>query len=343
MEYLNQYSEQIAQFLSWISNPDTTIPVAKLLQGVAAVLGAMISALGFYKAWRYAENKLGDRLVEFLEKEEQRLDVSRRAAREIQNSKSVLKRDLPSIFTNDELRLALRHFHRGRLSKAEAYLADAIERSREREAMANAKAHLHGQQRAVGNLLLGAIADARQDHQKALAHFQAALDQNEHDLEALEYVGRQHLKLGNSIQALTEFISLATSADAAGDAATKARAHLNCGRAHEALPTPSYFNANIAYRDAISAFPPNSSVLDIAYVHELRGKANIKLKNRAQANRSLMDALTRYSSLEHARSESSRDASQGVKRIHQLLAELQQLSTVPQLPDGGIVVTPPPG
>ncbi len=342
MELLNQYGEQIANMLQWLSNPETTIPVVKLLQGLAAVVGALISSLGFYKAWRYAESKLGERLSEFLAKEESKLEAARRAARDIQQSKPAVKQDLPTIFSNRELHGALKHVRKGRLPSAEALLSESLAKCQDRENKAHAKARLHGRQRAVANLLLGAIADQRRDHQKALAYFQAAHEFDEHDLEAQEYVGLQHLKLGNSIQALVEFSKLAAAADSAGNFAAKARALRYCGRAHEALPTPSYYNANVAYRDAIQAFPEGSSILDVAYVHELRGKANIKLKNRIQANSSLMNALTRYSSLGQAKNSSAGDAKEGVKRIHEALSELQQLVTSPQLPNGGTVVAPPP-
>lgn len=341
MDFFAEYADQIGGFLSWASNPETSIPLVKLLQALAALVGAAISAMGFYKAWRFAERRLGRRLTEFIDQEESRLVEARASARELRSSQSAARSAAPQIFTNSELKEALKQFHRGRFKKAEGHLLESLARTEAREAMAQEKVSLHGRQRATANLLLGAIADHNRDHQKALAHFQAALAFDDRDLEALEYVALQNLKLGNSVQALSQFTSLASSANSAGMKLLEARALLNCGKAHESLPTPSYFNANIAYRDALTAFPQGSPALDVAYVHELRGRANMKLRNRNQANASLMDALTRYSRLEHTGGVSAKEAKEGVQRIHQALAELQAIAIGPQLGNGATIVAPP--
>lgn len=328
MEFLTDYADQISGLLSWASNPETTVPVAKLLQGIAAIIGALVSTLGFYKAWRFAEKRLGKRLAEFIEQEEAELDKAREAARAIRDSKSFHKRDALKIFTNAELQFALKTIRKGKWSKAEHLLTEALARTQERERFAQTQAHLHGRQRAAVHLLMGALADERREHHDALAHFQSALEFNPHDLEALEYVGLQNLKLGNPKQALEDFNNLIKAADAAGEHAILARAWLNHGRAQETmLPTGSFFNANIAYKNALQAMEQsNGSPLDVAYIHELRGKANIELRNLIQANNSLMHALTRYSQLEHTGNGSAREASLGVERIHKALEQLAELN-----------------
>ena len=325
MDFLDQYAQHIGELLSWLSNPDTSIPVFKLLQGLAAVLGALVSALGFYKAWRYAENKLGRRLTEFLAQEEEKLVLARDAIKAIRGERSAVKHERPKLFSNHELRKALKHVRKRRFASAETILNDAITRTKEREDLARRKTALHEKQRAMAHLLLGAMADARNDHRAALVHFQTALQIDNHDVEALEYVGLQLLKLGDTAQALAEFEKLAEIAEGRGDALLLAHAYRNCGLAHEAQPQPGYYKANIAYRDAIYAFPQGGPPLDIAYMYELRGGVNIKLGNRGLANQSLMLALTRYSPLATGRTRDSKEAAEGLQRIHAAQAQLQSI------------------
>lgn len=300
MDFLNEYAPYIGELLTWLSNPDTTVPVVRLLQALAAIIGALISALGFYKAWKYAESKLGERLTDFLKKEEDKLAAARKSVAAIRENRSALKQDAPVIFSNRELSAALKEVRKRRFTTAEKLLTDALGRTQERESLAQEKAALHGKQRAMAHLLLGAIADSQNRNDEALAQFQAALQLDEHDSEALEYSALQLLKLGNPSQAFTEFERLAQIAANSGNPLLQARALRGCGRAHESMPTPSNANANVAYRDAIAAFPNNGPPLDIAYIHELRGLANMKIRNnKNQAFKSLMEALTRYSKLEH--------------------------------------------
>ena len=129
MDFLNDYATQIGDFLHWLSNPESTIPVAKLFQALAAIIGALISALGFYKAWRYAERKLGARLSEFLSREEEHLRLARKTVADIRDRRSAIKRDQPTIFSNHELRSALRHVRKRRFAKAETLLGEALART----------------------------------------------------------------------------------------------------------------------------------------------------------------------------------------------------------------------
>lgn len=321
MEFIDQYAQQIGEFLSWISNPDTNIPVVRLLQALAATIGALVTALGFYKAWRYAEKRLGRRLTEFIAQEEEKLALSRHAIRKIRGERSAVKHERPKLFSNHELRKAFKHVRKRRFGSAETILQDALARTKERENIARQKTELHAKQRAMAHLLLGAIADSKNDHPTALANFQAALEIDNHDMEALEYVGLQLLKLGNTGQALAEFEKLAEIAETRGDKLLEAHAYRNCGLALERQS--SFYKANIAYRDAITAFPQSGPPLDIAYIHELRGRVNMKLDNRPLANQSLMLALTRYSPLSTGTGKEAREALEAVKRINDAQAELQ--------------------
>lgn len=101
------------------------------------------------------------------------------------------------------------------------------------------------------------------------------------------------------------------------------------------VPKPSPFNANAAYLKAITVFPHDGPPLDLAYLHELRGIANLQLpNNRTQASKSLTDALVRYTRLEHSGGADAKDVGEGVKRINAALSKLQQssgsLAIIPQ-------------
>jgi tetratricopeptide (TPR) repeat protein len=335
MEFLHEYAEHIGEFLTWLSNPNSSIPVVTLLQAIAAVLGASISVLGFYKAWRYAESKLGERLTAFLAREEEKLVIAREAVKKVRGERSAVRHAHPKIFSNHELRKALKHVRKRQLTSAEQLLNDALLRTKEREDIAQDKAALHKKQRAMAHLLLGAIADSKNDHQTALTHFQAAHDIDSNDVEALEYAGLQLLKMGNAAQALIEFAKLKDIAIARGDAPLTAHAYRNCGLAHEALAVPSAFNANVAYKDAIEAFPANGPVMEIAYIHELRGNANLKLRYWPLANTSFMQALQRYSQVQLAGNGDKDEAEKGANRIQEALMTLKNLQNAAGLPPSG--------
>jgi tetratricopeptide (TPR) repeat protein len=339
MDFVSEYAENIGELLTWLSNPNSSIPVVTLLQAIAAVLGATISILGFYKAWRYAESRLGERLKGFLAREEEKLAVARLEVKRMRGERSAVRHARPKLFSNHELRQALRHVRTRRFTSAETLLNDALLRTKEREDLAFGQTELHKKQRAMAHLLLGAIADAKNDHQSALTHFQTAYDIDGNDVEALEYVGMQLMKMGNAAQALLEFVKLKDIAVARGDALLTAHAYRNCGLAHEALAVPSTFNANFAYKDAIEAFPANGPVMEIAYIHELRGNANIKLRYWPLANTSLMQALQRYSQVHLAGNGEKDEAAAGAKRIQEALVTLKNLQNAtaltPLVPNGG--------
>ncbi len=344
MEFLYEYAEPISDFLTWASSPDASIPVVKLLQGLAATVGALISALGFYKAWRFAESRLGKRLTEFLDIEEQKLVEARQVVRDFRNQRSAVSPTATKLFTSPELGKALKHLRKRRWAKAKTILDNTVEKTRSREKIARKKASLHEKQTAMAYLLLGAIADSDGDHQSALAHFYSALEIDPQDAEALEYLGLQLMKLGEPRQAIEQFERLASIAENRKDGLLHSHALRNQGLAYEKfLPEPKFWNANIAYRDAIDVFPEDGSRYDLAYIHELRGLANMQLRNNSPlAHRSLMNALAIYSRLEHSNSPDSANATKGAKRIHDLMKDLENIQNGgPQEPEGADVNSTP--
>ncbi|MGD9801851.1 MAG: tetratricopeptide repeat protein [Hyphomicrobiaceae bacterium] len=324
MEFISEYSAYIGEFITWLSKPEASVPALRLVQATAAILGATISVLGFYRAWRYAESRLGLRLNEFLDKEEKNLVIAREVCRAVRDERSTTNLSHSNLFTSGELKSALKHMGRRRYGAAKAELSGALARTKERADLARSKGDLHHRQTAMAYLLLGAIADQEGDHQSALIHFLSALNIDETDIEALEYVGIQYLKLGNGNQALETFLKLKERVDATGDALVKSRAFRNCGRAYEALPEPLYLNANIFYRDAINAFPPNGPAIELAELHELRAGANIQHARYPLARTSLMSALTGYSALHYGGGKQAKLARDGMGRVLAAIRDLDE-------------------
>lgn len=346
MEFLGDYAEQVGEFFTWISNPDSSIPVVKLLQGIAAIIGAIVTALGAYKTWRYAEGKLGERLSEFLEREEEHLVLARKEVAALQKKRTGGKRDRPELFSNRELNLALKQVRKRKFRAAQTLLTEALIRTQEREDKAKSKASLHLKQKAMAHLLLGAIADNEHRNDDALAHFKTALEIDDTDVEALEYTAVQLLKLGYADQARAEFDKLAALAESSGDRILQASAWRGVGKSWEPpAAKPSAFNANAAYKKAIAAFPNDGPPLEIAYIHEFRGMANLQLSNKGQASDSLTEALVKYTKAEQAKGADASEAKEGVTRVSKALDKLQQANAAaispPATPAAVIAAAPP--
>ena len=327
MDFWAEYADHIGEFITWITSPESQIPVLRLLQGIGGVLGALISALGLYKAWRYAESRLSERLMEFIEREEQTLAKSRQVLTVFRDKRSAIKPSQAPLFTDFELSKALKLVRRKRFGRVETLLTKSVEQAQERAILARDKAALHDNQRAMAYLLLGAMADKRGEHDAALSHFHAALQINPTDPEALEYTSVQQLKIGDATQALATSMMLVRVAEACGNRVLAAHAYRNCGLAHEKLPVPSFSNANNAYLAALSSFPPDHRPYEVAFVHELRGKANMQIQRRStQAYNSLMSALGLYTQA----GTNDLEAAEGVERVQAALKELAAIRNANQ-------------
>jgi tetratricopeptide (TPR) repeat protein len=332
MEFFDPYLKDVGSILSWLAKFETSVSALQVVQSIAAFLGIILSTLGIYKAWRYAEKRLGKRLDEFLDHQEDRIVAARRALQVAHKQIAVAQPDPSSLFTRRELKVVLRPLGARFYSSSKSALNDALARTDEREQLARKKSGLHLKQKAMDHLLLGAVASAERDHQKALVHFQSALDIDEHDVEALEYLGFQHLRLGDGNQALSLFSKLESIARARGDALLVSRALRNCGLAYQRLPTPSHSNANISFRDAINEFPSDGPAYDLAHIHELRGQANVLQKRPRLAQTCLTRALTGYSALEHGNNGDIAGARAGVKRVIAALEALKQIQIAANAP-----------
>lgn len=327
MDFWAQYADHVGDFITWVTSPESQIPVLRLLQGIGGFIGAVVSAIGLVKAYRYAESRMGERLTEFISREEKGIAQSRMVLKAFRDERSAFKPTQNQLFTNFELDKALKLVRRKRFQNVEKTLGKSVDDASERAILARSKAVMHDNQRAMAYLLLGAMADRRGDHAAALAHFHAALEINPKDPEALEYTSLQQLKIGDAAQALATSMTLVKVAEACGDRVLAAHAYRNCGMAHERLPTPSYSNANNAYLAALTSFPADAKPYEVAFVHELRGLANMRIQRRgAQAYNSLMSALRLYTQAGLKDTE----AAKGSARVHDALTELQAIRTANQ-------------
>lgn len=336
MEFLDPYLKDVGSLLSWLSKFETNITALQVVQGVAAILGIILSTLGIYKAWRYAEKRLGKRLDEFLNNEEEKVIVARHALQTAQKRLAVDLNSSPILPSRRELKAVLKPLGTRFFSSPKETLRDALERATEREALALKKSSLHQKQQAMIHLLLGAAASSENEHENALRHFRSALAIDAHDVEAIEYLGFQHLKAGDGDEALEQFEKLAEIAEARGDALLVSKALRNSGLAHQKCSPPSYFNANVAFRNAIVKFPNTGHMFELAHIYELRGLANIQQKRPKLASRCFERALTGYSALEHSGNGDAVAARAGVKRVVQaqeILRKLKAAATNSQAAD----------
>lgn len=200
--------------------------------------------------------------------------------------------------------------------QAEKNVSAAAGRSEQQARLAVQQASLHERERALAHLLLGALADARSDHQTAFAEFEKVLQLDPEDVEALEYAGLQLLKLGNADGAEDHFRRLEAKAFQRGDKLLLARAARQRALAYEHLG--GLQQANSSLLSAIDAYPPNTTPLELAHTHEQHGRVRRKA-GFAVANQSLQNALVLFSTLRKAK-----DGKRGVERINQAIKELNE-------------------
>lgn len=329
MDFLTFFSEHIGPLLLWLSKLEINVTAIQLIQAAGTCVAACVSMYGAYKAWKYAEKRLGRRLDEFLNNEEEKIKEARLAIREAREGRSPAARSLPTIFSNDELQNALKLICKGRSDRAKDMLDEALARSQERADLALAKCELHTKQLAMIHHLLGAIADEQGETQEALYHFKRALDADPNDVDALEYAGFQFVKQGNPAQALIEFGKLEEIARLTNEPLLLAQALRNIGMAYEAPPLFSHANAVSYYRWAVEAFPKDGPPLEFAKLHECRGLANIRAENTNQATRSLIAALAGYEALVRRNGDVGVAAKEGRDRVTRALRRLQQLQNSP--------------
>ncbi len=319
-DFFDQFGGPIGQLFHYLETLTFVIPVVEIIKLLIAFAGLAISAYGVWKTWLYAETRIGTRLDEYLNRENDRLDGVREQLRAGLDEQKRPTISTHKIYSNRELNSALRAMKFGSLGRAKKKLHRSIRLSRLKRRLAEGRSKKHAQQIVLANLLQGALLDAEGDHAGALASFESVLKINPNDAEAIQYAGLQYLRLGQPVRALDLFSELLRLAKSTENSLLEFHAYRNLGICYEAPQLKQPGNSNSAFIKAIRAFPNTGRQIDLADVHEKRALANFKIKgNLKQAGNSATDALTVYSSVQRSGGEDAKEANQGLDRIHKLL------------------------
>ncbi len=243
----------------------------KTLQAMAALLSIATGSYGVYKAYHFAESRLANRLLEFLQREEARLSDARQKIMAAQARQPPATTHVKQIFANRPLSDGLMQMGFGKKEKAEHALEEALKLIEERVHAASRWQSAQMRQKSAALLLLGAIADAKGHHGSALEHFEEALNVNPEDLEARKYAGQQLLKNANPQQALQYFVEVEKKARSLSDMQLVCESLLLQARAYCALPAPQYWKANATLLSVVKEFAKGISPLDKAEMHEFHG------------------------------------------------------------------------
>ncbi len=304
------------------------------VKAITIAFAALSALTGIWIKWRNSGYRQVDRLREFIDAQEKRLDHSRQAlASTFQLPRPDWPDDQPA-FNAKKLRSRLRYMNWGFGQAASNDLLGAIHLSGQRAELANAKAEEHRKREALAHLLQGARLAARavgDDHERcrvrteALEHFRAALKIDSADADALEYALMMMLELANPRGVLAEVNDLVKLREPKGGFEL-ARAFRLRAMAYEQLPTPQLGNANSAMIAAVNCMP-DTQVLEKAVFHEHHGLIRIKARTPGVANQSLQEALILYQRLSR-----TKEGEDGVKRVARLIAELNSIQ-IDELPD----------
>lgn len=314
--------------------------VTKLLQALAACVTIVGGTFGIIQAWRFAEKRLADGLRSYLRREEERLEGARQQLIGTIKKTSPGRPKVEPVYSSRELDKALRQLRWGRTEHAEQSLASALKLIDEKVGVAEGFVASHRRQKAAAHLLLGAIADTKGDHVKALGHFEEVLKIEPDDLEALEYAGLQVMRVPDPTLALSYFQRLETQAHFRNDAVLGAKSRVLQARAYYAIPHLS--NANSMLVEVVKSLPPGMSLFEKASIHELHGDVR-KENGFMNAHASYVEALTLYRQASEMDQTASADAKQAFGRVSVKIATLNDEAVSPALQSCGLGRDTSPG
>jgi tetratricopeptide (TPR) repeat protein len=218
---------------------------------VGAIVAFFSGVVAIYLKFHYAEGRLHLRFQEFLEREENRLALANRKLDDVMQRPGPSREVQSPIFTRGDVLPQLRDMKlgtfelrtplQGRMRRAERELQDAIVQLEQQLALWNLQRSCYERKKVQAHLLKGAIAATRAasrkqrqeddaddnlialgefksatgvDPQKLQAFDDGAFDAFERaDIQALEYVGHMHFRLGNPTLALQYFEKCESLAD----------------------------------------------------------------------------------------------------------------------------------
>lgn len=317
--------------------PELIITPFELANLVLGIMGAIGTAYGLYKAWRFAEWNMASRVDDFLKNEYKKLSDVRT---NISNYRVRLGTPFLGnlkIRKNPDLAHVLYRFEKGNFFKIEQALDDAAHASLLREREALELAGQHKAHRAIAHVLHGARLVKRGEHLDALGEFNRALEINKDDAEALDFSGHQLIRLGRPSHALERFDDLCRAAQQKiGTARSNSElelAHLLLARAHRGRGLANENRgmrgaAYDAYTDAMNAFPSvYNAHIDLADIHQLRGRVALELGYTTQSLNSLTQAKQIFKSLIKKNGEVSDMARKGLALVDEALIRLYDLQS----------------
>ena len=289
---------------------------------------------GIYIKWRNSGYRMVDRLEEFVKAQDKRLNRARDELRSVVRYPSPSATTEDTLFAGRRLGRTLRRMEWGFGSVAVGNLLEAVDMSAKREELTRKLASEHGRRRALAHLLLGAKhassfpADPlkrNSERIRALENFDAALEINPDDDEALEYAGLMCLELANPLAAVERFERLIELRKMSGDRLLW-RAYQLQATAYERLPSPNYRDANKALIDAVKCYDLGGAPLERAHLHEQHGNVRVKCSAFIVANQSFQSAQGIY--------EKFQDTAEGKAGLERVTQAIARLNTAQQIDDG---------
>lgn len=313
--------------------------LAKVLQSLAACVTIGGGAFGIWQALRFADKRLADRIDGYLKREEDRLKQARTTLLGAIRKTTPGRPKFEPVFSSEALSKALKDLNWGRTKRAEDGLLAALKLIEEKVDTAEERAATHRRQQAAAHLLLGAIADTRKEHLKALDHFKQALDLNPDDVEALEYAGQQLLLLPDPRSAFEYFSKLHDKATLMQDQLLAARSKISKAKSLYVLPKPNLTDANSLLKQVVGSFPQAMGHFERAMAHELH--ADIRRDaSYDNANDSYVEALTCYSRAKDFEKGKSAFAVAGIERVTRKIAALNAEEPTAEVRASGLIAQP---
>jgi tetratricopeptide (TPR) repeat protein len=276
---------------------------------------------GIYQAYVHAERRIHLLLDRYFSREQEKLASARRCVLAAIVAAHRTRPVTEPIYSNRELRLAVRSLRLGNYDRATLRLRKVGSLADQRRKNIEKYRELHTRQTATSHLFLGAIAAAKLDHATALKHFQDALEVDPQDLEAMEYAGQQLLKLGHPEAALEYFNEMRRRAQAIKDPRQEMRALRHCAQAYQSYAQPQWTDARRMLLAAELLVPKVLDPLDAGFTLECLGSIRKHLRSYRKAKDSLADALVRYSA------SRSPEAIEGSTRVGGMIAEINALQS----------------
>jgi hypothetical protein len=266
---------------------------------------------------------------EFLKRDDKRLSPTGRKLTTVVERPGPGREFGPPIFFSAELEPTLKGMRWGRLDAADKRLTAELGTLKQQlEQWGNLEAN-YNRLRAQAHLIKGAIAaaraaspngsgDNRTDDVEAFEHFKAAYELNKEDVQALEYMAHQRVRLRDLGNALTDFENLQALAEKQADKKLTSRALMFQALIREQegaarllqnpntrpQQEPNLQEARYLLTRALDALPDaERGTLEEAALYELRGRVN----HRRQTLRLATDDYTAAERLYHQISINSKD------------------------------------